>query len=124
MPLRLVCLALWMAGRASSDGAKLAVLWWGLLAFVGSGFEHSVANMTVFSLAVFNHQAHWSDLARNLLYTVSGNVVGGAVLVGLVYSWLGRAGQPAGSAPGVVELAGSRGSDDGARRPEREAVAA
>ena len=101
-----------MAGRASSDGAKLAVLWWGLLAFVGSGFEHSVANMTVFSLAVFNHQAQWSDLARNLLYTVPGNVVGGAVLVGLVYSWLGRAGRPAGSVAGVTRLAGGRGGDD------------
>ncbi len=46
----LVCLALWMAGRTKNDMAKLGVLWWGLLAFIASGFEHSVANMTIFAL--------------------------------------------------------------------------
>ena len=47
----LVCLALWMAARTRSDAAKLVVLWWALLAFIGSGFEHSIANVTTFSLA-------------------------------------------------------------------------
>lgn len=86
----LVCLALWMAARATSDGAKLAVLWWALLAFIGSGFEHSVANMTLFALGVFGDAATWGDLARNLAWTVPGNVVGGGLLVGLVYGWIGK----------------------------------
>jgi len=86
----LVCLALWMASRTTSDAAKLGVLFWGLLAFIASGFEHSIANMTVFSLAVFEGTAHWSDLARNLLYTVPGNIVGGALLVAAPYAWIGR----------------------------------
>jgi len=86
----LVCLALWMAARTRSESAKLVVLFWGLLAFVAAGFEHSVANMTVFSLAVFQGSAHWGDLARNLLFTVPGNVVGGALLVAAPYAWLGR----------------------------------
>ena len=47
----LVCLGLWMAARTKSDAAKLVVLWWALLAFIASGFEHSVANMTTFALA-------------------------------------------------------------------------
>jgi nitrite transporter NirC len=81
----LVCLALWMAARATSDGAKLAVLWWGLLAFIGAGFEHSIANMTLFSLGIFNHSASVSDLARNLAWTVPGNIVGGGLLVGIAY---------------------------------------
>jgi nitrite transporter NirC len=81
----LVCLAIWMAARAATDGAKLMVLWWGLLAFVGSGFEHSVANMTVFSLAAFEGVASWSDLAGNLVWTVPGNIVGG-LLVAAAYA--------------------------------------
>jgi nitrite transporter NirC len=97
----LVCLALWMAARTRSDGAKLAVLWWALLAFIASGFEHSIANMTVFSLGVFEGSATWGQLARNLLWTVPGNIVGGGLLVGGLYAWIGR---PA-AAPAPIEPA-------------------
>lgn len=83
----LVCLGPWMATRTRSDGAKLAVLFWALLAFIASGFEHCVANMTIFALAVFNDQTTWGDLAHNLLITVPGNVVGGAVVVALPYAF-------------------------------------
>jgi nitrite transporter NirC len=87
----LVCLALWMAARTRSDGAKLAVLWWALLAFVASGFEHSIANMTVFGLGIFDGTATWAQLFRNLAWTVPGNVVGGGLLVGVAYAWTGTA---------------------------------
>jgi len=86
----LVCLALWMAARASSDGAKLALLWWPLLAFIVAGFEHCVANMTIFTLGVATGDATWADLARNLAFTVPGNVVGGALLVGGAYWFIER----------------------------------
>jgi nitrite transporter NirC len=98
----LVCLALWMAARTRSDAAKLIVLWWALLAFVASGFEHSVANMTVFSLAVFQGHATWTDLWRNLAWTVPGNIVGGGVLVGLAYAWVGRVASPIGATTGTA----------------------
>ena len=81
----LVCLGLWMAARTKSDTAKLIVLFWVLLAFIASGFEHSVANMTIFALAVMHSDATWGDLTHNLLYTVPGNVVGGAVVVAAGY---------------------------------------
>lgn len=104
----LVCLALWMAGRSRSDAAKLVVLWWGLFAFVASGFEHSVANMTIFGLGIFEGHAHWADLWRNLAWTVPGNIVGGGVLVGLAYSYAGgKRPLPAAATPeplGTVEL--------------------
>ena len=90
----LVCLAVWMATRAATDGAKLMVLWWGLLAFIGSGFEHSIANMTTFSLAALEGVAGWWDLAGNLVWTIPGNVVGG-LLVAAAYA--GRAGRVSGS---------------------------
>ena len=86
----LVCLALWMAGRTRSDAAKLVVLWWALMAFIASGFEHSIANVTTFSLGVFEGSATWGQLLRNILWTVPGNVLGGGVLVGLGYAYLGR----------------------------------
>jgi nitrite transporter NirC len=95
----LVCLALWMAGRTRSDTAKLVVLWWALLAFIASGFEHSVANMTVFALGIFQHHAAWGDLWRNLAWTVPGNIVGGGILVGLSYAWVGRPAAPVTVAP-------------------------
>src|SRR5215218_2809347 len=87
----LVCLALWMAARTRSDGAKLAVLWWALLAFIAAGFEHSIANMTLFSLGVFEGSATWAQLGRNLIWTIPGNMIGGGLLVGAVYAWIGSA---------------------------------
>ena len=88
----LVCLGLWMATRTDNDMAKLAVLWWALLAFIATGFEHSVANMTVFGLAIFAHVpgATAAHMATNLLWVTLGNIVGGGLLVGLAYSYTGR----------------------------------
>lgn len=88
----LVCLSVWMSARTKSDGAKLALIGWCLLAFVSSGFEHSVANMTVFSLGMFEHTplATAGAFARNLFYVGLGNLVGGALLVGAVYGFLGH----------------------------------
>lgn len=107
----LVCLALWMAARATSDGAKLAVLWWGLLAFIGSGFEHSIANMTIFGLGVFEGSAEWAMLARNLLWTIPGNVVGGGVLVGLLYGWAARPATTPAAAPAPAPAGPPAGVD-------------
>jgi nitrite transporter NirC len=86
----LVCLGVWMAMRTKNDAAKLIVLFWVLMAFIASGFEHSVANMTIFSLAIFNGSATWGDLGHNLLLTVPGNVVGGALVIGLPYAFSAR----------------------------------
>lgn len=102
----LVCLAVWMAARTTSDGAKLALIFWCLLAFVGSGFEHVVANMTVFSLGMFEgvKQATIGAFATNLLLVGLGNLVGGGLLVGASYGFLGRrktAAPPA--ATGAIE---------------------
>lgn len=88
----LVCLAVWMSTRATSDGAKIALIFWCLLAFIGSGFEHVVANMTVLSLGMFEgvKQATLGTFASNLLLVGLGNLVGGGLLVGAGYGYLGR----------------------------------
>jgi len=92
----LVCLGLWMAQRTASDAAKAIVLFWVLLAFVASGFEHSVANMTVFSLAIFAHVpgATAATMFHNLIWVSLGNIVGGGALVGITYAYLGRTEVP------------------------------
>jgi nitrite transporter NirC len=88
----LVCLAVWMAARTRSDGAKLTLIFWCLLAFIGSGFEHVVANMTVFSLGLFGDVpgATYGAFAVNLLLVGLGNLVGGGLIVGAGYGFLGR----------------------------------
>ncbi|MFJ6837948.1 formate/nitrite transporter family protein [Streptomyces sp. NPDC091209] len=91
----LVCLAVWMFTRVSGDGAKATMVWWPVFAFVASGFEHSIANMALFSLGIVNGQAEVADLARNLAFTVPGNIVGGAVLVAAAYWFANDGGRTA-----------------------------
>jgi nitrite transporter NirC len=107
----LVCLALWMAARTRSDAAKLAVLWWALLAFIGAGFEHSIANVTTFALGALDGSIGWGAMGRNLLWTVPGNIVGGGVVVGLGYAWITGSREQAAArlpadAPATVAVAG------------------
>jgi nitrite transporter NirC len=97
----LVCLGLWMASRTRSDAAKLVVLWWALLAFIASGFEHSIANMTMFGLGILDGTTTVAELARNLLWTVPGNLIGGGLVVGLGYAWMSGA-RPDAAATEVV----------------------
>src|ERR1700730_35657 len=76
----LVCLAVWMAGRTNNDGAKLGLIFWPVFAFVASGFEHSVANMFVFALALIReHPANitFAGAVHNELFVTLGNLVGG-----------------------------------------------
>jgi formate/nitrite transporter len=85
----LVCLAIWLsyAGRSVID--KVAAIVFPITAFVGAGFEHSVANMYVIPAAVLAGLVDFdaAAVAANLLVVTAGNVIGGAVLVAPVY-WL------------------------------------
>ncbi len=86
----LVCLAVWMSARVDSDAARCIVIWWCLFGFIACGLEHSVANMTLLSLALLGaHGAQISvgGLVYNLLWVSLGNIVGGALFVAGAY-WL------------------------------------
>jgi nitrite transporter NirC len=89
----LVCLAVWTAARTRSDGAKLMLIFWCLLAFICSGFEHVVANMDIYWMGLFQGvpQASWANFGKNLLFSGLGNLVGGGLLVGVVYGVIGQA---------------------------------
>ena len=84
----LVCLAIWMAARTSSDAAKLGVIFWCLFAFIASGYEHSVANMTLFSIALLGEHpetVNLAGMAHNLLWVTLGNAVAGSVFMAAGY---------------------------------------
>jgi nitrite transporter NirC len=86
----LVCLAVWCSFRTTSDTAKLVMVFWCLFAFIGPGFEHSIANMTLLALALFQPHAEtltWMGYVGNLVPVTLGNIVGGAIFVGGAY-WL------------------------------------
>jgi len=71
----LVCLALWMAARTQSDATKAIVIFWCLFAFMACGFEHSVANMTLFSIALLGDHPDTLNaigMGYNLLWVTIG----------------------------------------------------
>jgi len=92
----LVCLAVWMGIRTRDETARLVLIFWCLFAFIGAGFEHSVANMTLLGIGLLlPHDpalVSWAGFARNLTWVTAGNIVGGALLIGLPY-WFVAQGQ-------------------------------
>ena len=111
----LVCLAIWGAARTTNDTAKCIIIFWCLFAFIATGFEHSVANMTLFSVALFSEHPETVSLAgaaRNLFWVTLGNTFSGAIFMGLGY-WV-AAGRPAAIEPaGAREESGSAADADG-----------
>jgi len=84
----LVCLAVWTATKAKEDTAKLLLIFWCLFGFIGSGFEHSVANMTLLGMSLFvNHDGmvSWWGFINNLVPVTLGNMIGGGLFIGAVY---------------------------------------
>lgn len=101
----LVCLAVWLTYSARTTTDKILAIIPPITAFVAAGFEHSVANMYFIPAALFVKEGAgqaffelihktpadfphltWSNfLAGNLLPVTIGNIIGGAVLVALVY---------------------------------------
>lgn len=83
----LVCLAVWCGTKCKSESAKLIMIFWCLLTFFICGFEHSIANMTVFALALLNPAAKitLAGCIYNLAVVTLGNMVGGICCVSLPY---------------------------------------
>jgi formate transporter len=82
----LVCMAVWMAMAGRNVTDKVLAIVFPITAFVAAGFEHSIANMYFFPLAMLlGAPLSAADMAHNLLPVIAGNIVGGSVLVALVY---------------------------------------
>ena len=94
----LVCLAVWMSFGARTIADKIICVIMPITAFVACGFEHCVANMFFLFMGFFAKLAGYGaaiDAAAlnlggifyNLTFATLGNIVGGMVMVGLVY-WI------------------------------------
>ena len=87
----LVCLAVWCSIKLKEETAKLIMIFWCLFAFITSGFEHSVANMTLLSISLLvphPETVSLAGMAANLIPVTLGNIIGGAAFMGLTY-WYG-----------------------------------
>ena len=102
----LVCLAVWMCFGARQIISKIAIILFPITAFAAMGFEHSVANMYFIPLGIalknnpgvieavvkMSPDLNLSNLTiyglfGNLLSVTLGNIIGGAIMVGLIY-WI------------------------------------
>lgn len=114
----LVCLAVWLCFSARTTTDKILAIIPPIAAFVAAGFEHSVANMYFIPIGLFIKagapDSFWAAIGKtagdfggltwdrflinNLLPVTIGNVIGGALMVGVVYWFvylrLGRASAP------------------------------
>ncbi len=83
----LVCLAIWMCVRTEGTGRFIAI-WWCLAAFIACGYEHSIANMTIFAISYLGDSKEAFTLAgigHNLLWVSLGNLFSGALFMGAGY---------------------------------------
>jgi formate transporter len=101
----LVCLAVWLCYSARSTTDKILAILFPITAFVAAGFEHSVANMYFIPIGLFVKSSaptsFWESIGKsasdytelswdgflidNLLPVTLGNILGGSVMVGIVY---------------------------------------
>lgn len=86
----LVCLAVWQGMAAKDTTGKIFAIWIPVMAFVTMGFEHSIANMYFIPLAIFEGVGvTWTTfIVKNLIPATLGNIVGGALFVGMLYGYL------------------------------------
>jgi formate/nitrite transporter len=101
----LVCLAVWLCFSARSNVDRIFAIIPPIAGFVASGFEHSIANMYLIPIGILlkdrpditgagqfaptaTEQLTWQGfLWDNLVPVTIGNIIGGALLVGVVY-WM------------------------------------
>jgi formate/nitrite transporter len=101
----LVCMAVWLTYSARTTTDKILAIIPPIAAFVAAGFEHSIANMyfiplglaikygdpAFYALAVEKAGRPYASLdvahmfVNNLIPVTIGNIIGGAVMVGVVY---------------------------------------
>lgn len=82
----LVCLAVWSGFRCKSESGKLIMIFWCLLAFITTGFEHSIANMALLTIELFvNGFSSISGWLYNILLVTLGNMIGGIFFVSIPY---------------------------------------
>lgn len=99
----LVCIAVWISYSSKDVAGKIIGLFFPIMLFIVSGFEHSVANMYYITAGLFAKgndvyaaaatqagidmtNLTWGNLfIKNLIPVTLGNIIGGSILVGVFY---------------------------------------
>jgi formate transporter len=121
----LVCLAVWLTFSARTTTDRILAIVPPIAAFVAVGFEHCVANMYFIPEAIairnFAPDGFWAAIDRvpadypnltvegfvaNLVPVTIGNVIGGALMVGIVYWFVYLRGRRP-PVPGAVSTSGT-----------------
>ena len=87
----LVCLAVWLAIASHDITGKIWGIFFPIMAFVSSGFEHSIANMYFIPIGMFLDKTHsitWGGFFHNLIPVTLGNIIGGAFFVATLYYYV------------------------------------
>lgn len=82
----LVVLAVWMATSAQDIVSKIFACWFPIMLFVLCGFEHSVANMYFIPMGMaLGANIAMGQCITNLICVTIGNLLGGAVIIPVIY---------------------------------------
>jgi len=89
----MVCLAIFIPKNMKNELAQIMMMMVLVAVFFASGFDHVIANMALFSIALVVPHPDTITLAgamHNLLPALAGNIIGGAVFMGMIYTWLNK----------------------------------
>lgn len=89
----LVCLAFFIPMTLKGDGAKLFTMMLLVFCFFISGYEHSIANMCTFAIALItNHSENitFAGMIHNLVPVTLGNIIGGTVFMAGFYYYINK----------------------------------
>ncbi len=93
----LVCLALFLGLAADEVISKIVAIWFPIMAFVASGFEHCVANMYFIPAGIITNAIasngtanteilNWGTMwTNNIIWSTLGNIVGAVIFMAVIY---------------------------------------
>lgn len=91
----LVCLALFLGLAADEVISKIVAIWFPIMAFVATGFEHCVANMYFIPAGILTNMVagtadtnllNWGTMwTNNIIWSTLGNIVGAVIFMAIIY---------------------------------------
>lgn len=87
----MVCIGVWCAYKMKTESGKFIMILLCVMAFFTAGFEHSVANMGLLSMALLIPHGAGITIGGffyNLGIATIGNIIGGGLLVGALYHYV------------------------------------
>ena len=90
----LVCLGIWCTYKLKNETAKLLMILWCVFAFMIAGFEHSIANMGLLTIALLVPEGAGiitvSGAIYNIIFVSIGNIIGGSLILGFSYPYMSK----------------------------------